>query len=171
MPRDREAPTKASSRPEPGQTFNLAIATVCLNVVVELRSLTVRGCLLSILFASLLVSATIAASATPPVDVAKQWSGSPPAAQGVDPKLLGRADSYVRSRLPTVTSLLIVRRGRLIFERYYRGASRQTHTHVQSVTKSVISALVGIALARGELKSLKRAADRRCGRNAFSWST
>ncbi len=71
----------------------------------------------------------------------------------MDGKLLAQGDKYVREHLPMVWSLLVVRHGRLVFERFY-GASAQTHGNVQSVTKSVISALVGIALARGDLTSL-----------------
>lgn len=85
-----------------------------------------------------------------PVDVSGRWPVATPAGQGVDATLLQRGDAFVRRQLPTVTSLLVVRHGRLVFERYY-GSSQRTLGDVQSVTKSVVSALVGIALARGDL--------------------
>jgi CubicO group peptidase (beta-lactamase class C family) len=47
-----------------------------------------------------------------------------------------------------------MRRGRLVFERYYHGATADQQRNVFSVTKSVVSALVGIALRDGDLRSL-----------------
>jgi CubicO group peptidase (beta-lactamase class C family) len=47
-----------------------------------------------------------------------------------------------------------MRRGRVVFERYYHGATADQQRNVFSVTKSVVSALVGIALHDGYLRSL-----------------
>src|SRR4051794_33509055 len=76
------------------------------------------------------------------------------AAQGMDAQLLRRGDAFVRAHLLEVTSFVVVRHGKRVFERCYAPRAPQTAGDVQSVTKSVISALVGIALARGDLKSL-----------------
>src|SRR5262249_16271689 len=62
-------------------------------------------------------------------------------------------DSKLRAE-PGVLSVLVERNGRLVFERYYRGAARSARLDVFSVTKSVTSTLVGIALAEGKLHSL-----------------
>ena len=51
-------------------------------------------------------------------------------------------------------SVLVQRHGRLVFERYYHGASADKPRNVFSVTKSVVSALVGIALRDGQITSL-----------------
>src|SRR4051794_10172001 len=64
---------------------------------------------------------------------------SMPAAQGMDAHLLQRGDTFVRRRLLDVKSFLVVRHGKLVFERYYYGGSSKTSSDVQSVTKSVIS--------------------------------
>lgn len=50
-----------------------------------------------------------------------------------------------------VRSVLIERRNSLVFERYFNGYHRDTHQHVYSVTKSFTSALIGIAVGRGEI--------------------
>ncbi|HOQ46119.1 MAG TPA: serine hydrolase [Bryobacteraceae bacterium] len=55
------------------------------------------------------------------------------------------------TKLPRIRSLLVSRRGDLILERYFHGARATTHANVKSVSKSVISALTGIAIARGLL--------------------
>lgn len=51
-------------------------------------------------------------------------------------------------------SVLIERDGHILFERYYGGSSRGARLDVFSVTKSVTSALVGIALRDGAIRSL-----------------
>src|SRR5687767_10913905 len=52
------------------------------------------------------------------------------------------------NQLPRLHSLLVSVRGQLVVERYYNGASATRAANVKSVAKSIISALVGIALER-----------------------
>ena len=54
-----------------------------------------------------------------------------------------------------VHSVLIHREDSLVFERYFNGCHRNTFEPVYSVTKSVTSALIGIAIDRGELAGVK----------------
>ena len=56
--------------------------------------------------------------------------------------------------LPRLRSLLVSHRGELVLERYYGGARATQAANIKSASKSVISALVGIALSRGLIKSL-----------------
>jgi CubicO group peptidase (beta-lactamase class C family) len=53
-----------------------------------------------------------------------------------------------------VRSVLVVRHGYLVYEHYWHGMTAADGNDVQSVTKSVVSALVGIALGEGKLKGL-----------------
>ena len=62
-------------------------------------------------------------------------------------------DAKLRAE-PGVLSVLVERDGKLIFERYYRGARRSGRLDVFSVTKSVTATLIGIALHDGTLRSL-----------------
>jgi CubicO group peptidase (beta-lactamase class C family) len=57
--------------------------------------------------------------------------------------------------VPGLRSLLAVRNGVLIAERYYGGTTASDVLPVQSVTKSVCSMLVGQALQRGAIASLQ----------------
>jgi CubicO group peptidase (beta-lactamase class C family) len=50
--------------------------------------------------------------------------------------------------LPRLRSLLISRRGERLFERYYNGARPDRPVNIKSASKSVISALVGVAVDR-----------------------
>ncbi|MEQ1948086.1 MAG: serine hydrolase [Bryobacteraceae bacterium] len=51
-------------------------------------------------------------------------------------------------RMPRLHSLLASRRGEIILEHYYRGIRPGSYENVKSASKSVISALVGIAIDR-----------------------
>lgn len=76
-----------------------------------------------------------------------------PEAAGLRPEVLETLERQITAELPDVTSLLVARHGLLGFERYFAGdASERRDT--QSVTKSVVSLLVGIALEGGLFSSL-----------------
>lgn len=55
--------------------------------------------------------------------------------------------------LPRLHSLLVSHRGKLVFEGYYNGARATRPVNIKSASKSLISALVGIAIGRGLLQS------------------
>jgi len=65
-----------------------------------------------------------------------------------------RIDEAARA-LPRLHSLLVSRGGELVFERYYNGARRDRPANIKSASKSVISALVGIAIDRGLIPGAK----------------
>lgn len=58
------------------------------------------------------------------------------------------------SRLPRLHSLVVARRGTTVLEYYAKGAAATRITNVKSVSKSVISTLVGIAIDRGLIKNV-----------------
>jgi CubicO group peptidase (beta-lactamase class C family) len=84
------------------------------------------------------------------------WRTAAPAEQGMDPAVLGDLDTMVPASYPQVRSLLVVRHGYLVYERYRRGVTADDGHNSFSVTKSVVSALVGIALGDGRRKGLDR---------------
>jgi CubicO group peptidase (beta-lactamase class C family) len=60
------------------------------------------------------------------------------------------------ARLPRLQSLLVSRRGKLVFEYYAKGAAPARVANVKSVSKSIISTLVGIAIDRRILESVNQ---------------
>jgi CubicO group peptidase (beta-lactamase class C family) len=82
------------------------------------------------------------------------WRTAPPAEAGMDPKVLAVLDTNVAYH-PQLRSLLVVRHGYLVYERYWNGDAG-TGQAAFSVTKSFTSALVGIALGDHHLKSLNQ---------------
>jgi CubicO group peptidase (beta-lactamase class C family) len=57
------------------------------------------------------------------------------------------------SELPRLHSLLVSWRGEIVLERYFNGARAARSANVKSVSKSIISALVGVAIDRGFVPS------------------
>jgi CubicO group peptidase (beta-lactamase class C family) len=82
------------------------------------------------------------------------WRAAAPAEQGMDPAVLDDLDTIVPAGYPSVRSVLVVRHGYLVVERYRQGVKASDGHDVRSVTKSFISALVGIALRDRQLQGL-----------------
>ena len=73
-----------------------------------------------------------------------------PAPARMDTAALGVA--YRRAAgLPRLRSLLVWQDGRLLRERYFNGARATGRANIKSASKSILSALVGIAIGRGHL--------------------
>lgn len=60
-------------------------------------------------------------------------------------------EAYAAASRPLLQSVLILHRGKLISEHYWRGFATTSYQPVFSITKSVVSALIGMALADGRL--------------------
>jgi CubicO group peptidase (beta-lactamase class C family) len=83
----------------------------------------------------------------------KQWQTSTPEAQGMDSKKLQQMDDFLENECPSMGSALVIRNGFIVFEKYYSGNENHTYP-IWSVTKSVISALIGIALDNNYIESV-----------------
>jgi CubicO group peptidase (beta-lactamase class C family) len=89
--------------------------------------------------------------------------GPAPSESGADPTFRSGADVSASlapavdaaSRLPRLHSLLVSWRGSLVLERYFNRRRATSLANIKSASKSVISALVGIAIARGEIPGVK----------------
>jgi len=55
---------------------------------------------------------------------------------------------------PKTAGLVVLRGGEIVYERYGRGQNKDTPHAMYSGTKSVVSALVGIAIGEGKIKSV-----------------
>lgn len=70
----------------------------------------------------------------------------PSAAQSLDPAV------KAASELPRLHSLIVQHRGQVVLERYFNGRKAASLSNVKSVSKSIIAALVGIAVDRKMLR-------------------
>ena len=77
----------------------------------------------------------------------------------LDPILHARALERAKE-LPRLQSLLISIDGELVEERYFNGARAAQSANLKSASKSLLSALVGIAFDRGYLKSVHQSIDK-----------
>ena len=82
------------------------------------------------------------------------WRTAAPAEQGMDAAVVDDLDAIVPDGYPQVRSVLVVRHGYLVVERYWHGVKAGDGHDVRSVTKSFVSALVGIALRDRQLQGL-----------------
>ena len=72
----------------------------------------------------------------------------------MDSTLLKAMGASVPQQYPHIRSLLVLRHDTIVYERYYKGLTADSLHEVASITKSITSALIGIALHRGDLQSL-----------------
>lgn len=101
---------------------------------------------------SMITAANIGCTESPPW----QWPVSTPEEQGLDSvKLAELIGSLKKGELcPRLHALLIIRHGFLVVEEYFNNWQADRLHTLQSVSKSFTSALVGIAISRGEFKSI-----------------
>jgi CubicO group peptidase (beta-lactamase class C family) len=88
-----------------------------------------------------------------PIADTGEWPAASPPAEGLDASRLGDLAFRIRrGDYGRITSLLIARHGRLCVEEYFNGWSADRPHTLQSVTKSVTSLLVGLAVQKGRLR-------------------
>lgn len=73
--------------------------------------------------------------------------------QNMDEAVLSKINTAIKNNYPNVNSYLIARNGQLVFESYYNGQKKDDEVMVYSITKSVTSALIGIAIKENLIKS------------------
>lgn len=82
-----------------------------------------------------------------------EWPTAPPDSQGLSPAALAEV-LRDGAGVPGLRSLLVARNGVLVGESYFAGASATDLLAINSVTKSVSSMLVGLALQNGAVMGL-----------------
>jgi CubicO group peptidase (beta-lactamase class C family) len=71
-------------------------------------------------------------------------------------ELLADLELEIKARYKDIDALLVVRRGYLVLERYYNGFGQEDTHLIASVTKSFISALIGIAIDQGYIEDVEQ---------------
>jgi CubicO group peptidase (beta-lactamase class C family) len=84
------------------------------------------------------------------------WKSALPEDKGMDSAQLVRMFEYIIGHDIPLHSLLIVRNGYLVTEAYWHPYGPNDKHSVESITKSVIGTLIGIAIDHGELKSTEQ---------------
>jgi CubicO group peptidase (beta-lactamase class C family) len=82
------------------------------------------------------------------------WKYTPPERHGLDPAVLAQMHAYAQDSQPPINALVVVRHGYIVFEAYYHAFDQSSYFSAYSITKSILSALVGVALEKRYLRSL-----------------
>jgi CubicO group peptidase (beta-lactamase class C family) len=90
----------------------------------------------------------------PPVEETNRWEVTAPEVYGLDAEAFAAAEDHAEQKVPSLTGILVAHHGRIVLERYYRGGALDRASPAFSITKSFVSALVGIALRDRMLPSL-----------------
>ncbi len=131
-----------------------------------------RGRCVAALVAAL---AAVACGTTPPAPHVYEvppatgdgWETASADSVGLDPApLVAAADAIAQQQFAGVDSMLVIRHGRLVHETYFGGFDRETLHDLRSATKSMTSALVGIAIDQGALAGVDEPIARRLGGRA-----
>jgi CubicO group peptidase (beta-lactamase class C family) len=78
----------------------------------------------------------------------KQWNPAEAVDQGFDTKRLKKAAEYIETRLPVVRSMIIIRNGKTVHEKYYWKGGPQEKDYLHSLNGPVLHALIGIAIEK-----------------------
>jgi CubicO group peptidase (beta-lactamase class C family) len=87
----------------------------------------------------------------------ENWLVSTPEEQGVDSEILLKMFEFIRSS-PKLDfhSVIIIRHSHIIAEAYWAPYNKNTTHNIKSASKSIISALVGVALEKNYLNNLEQ---------------
>lgn len=105
--------------------------------------------------AACLAASAAGASTTASLE-AGAWTLAPPEQHRVSAPALERLREHLQQSEPSIRALLLLRGGQPVFEYHRAGLGAQTLHPTHSITKSVVSTLVGVAIAQRRLDSADR---------------
>jgi len=85
-----------------------------------------------------------------------EWRISTPEEQGLDFNMLDQIDQVIEENSIEVDSVVIVKGGYIVYEKYYDYWSQYMLHTIQSCTKSFMSALIGIAIDMGYIDNVSQ---------------
>jgi CubicO group peptidase (beta-lactamase class C family) len=86
-----------------------------------------------------------------------RWDVSSLSNEGVDTnKITAMMNTILADDLPNIHSVLLVKNGKLILEEYFNGYSREIKPIIASVTKSITSILIGVAIDKQMIASVNQ---------------
>ena len=105
-----------------------------------------------ILLSALFTAMPAAHAGLAPASTDDGWKVADPAATGWHVHTLeAMTQAIADGQVPESTSVLVVRDGALVYERYFGSSNRDTLQDTRSATKGVTALLVGAAIARGKI--------------------
>jgi CubicO group peptidase (beta-lactamase class C family) len=83
-----------------------------------------------------------------------EWRTASPESQGMSSTALAEVQTFGEDPDSVLTGVAVVRHGYLVYERYFQNFHAGSYQTLNSITKSVVSTLVGIATGRGLIPSI-----------------
>ncbi|MDR0269724.1 serine hydrolase [Paenibacillus sp.] len=83
-----------------------------------------------------------------------EWQTADPKNIRMDLAKLSELEPIIQSEYSNINGIVVVRDGYIAYEKYFNGNGPDDTHHVTSVTKSIISALIGIAVDTGRIKNI-----------------
>ncbi|MGV8804684.1 MAG: serine hydrolase domain-containing protein [Polaromonas sp.] len=123
-----------------------------LSVANGFRRLPLRAACIAFSLHAILAGAALAAAPEAGIETAA------PEAVGVDSAQLVRLSEWIRKDKLDVRSLLIIKDGKLIFERYSDGLTRDHNYELYSVTKTLTALTFGVLAGEGKIATSDKAA-------------
>jgi len=85
-----------------------------------------------------------------------QWLNTTPEEQGLSLEKLDRIDTSIAENEVALHSVIVVKNGYIVYEKYYSYWSQYMLHTIQSCTKSIMSALIGIAMDMGYIDNVSQ---------------
>lgn len=83
------------------------------------------------------------------------WQFSSLSAEGINPNIMLEGLAQLTNSR-TRRSFILIRRGKIVFEQYFNGSDVKDSNNVASVSKSILSALFGIAMDQGYIETAEQ---------------
>ena len=71
-------------------------------------------------------------------------------------KTIAALEEIIHSRYSNTAGMIVLKNGETQYESYFNGCTADSCINIFSVTKSIISILIGIAVDRGEIQSVNQ---------------
>jgi CubicO group peptidase (beta-lactamase class C family) len=85
-----------------------------------------------------------------------EWLNTTPEEQGMNSDFLNSIDEIIDDNDIRLHSVIVVRNGYIVYEKYYYYNTQYTAHTIQSCTKSFMSALIGIAIDMGYIDNVSQ---------------
>lgn len=86
--------------------------------------------------------------------MSKDWTYKNPEDVGINPDKLKELDNALNYQMGVIKNVLITKDDSIIYEKYMQGSEKGETLNVSTVTQSIMSTLIGIAIDRGDIKGV-----------------
>ena len=112
--------------------------------------------LIFVLVTGMLWNTGLAAEKQPDYWPTSSWETASPESQGVDSELLVKMLDTIWKKYIYIDSVLVIRNGYILLDAYNYPFDSNTRHNIYSCTKSISSALIGIAIDKGYIKNINQ---------------